>query len=189
MKLAVLCESSADEAALRILVDGILGQPTQAVALDQFRTRRGWTSVRADLPTVLRQVHYHTDADGLAVVLDSDRSPPHDVAHEAPNKSDPHCRLCSLKAITVRTQSQLRPVANRSPVKVAIGMAVPTVEAWFRCGVDPQVTEAAWKVALASVLVRRPPAEASRLRYGRPAASARHAADDGGGDPFVRHVG
>ena len=29
-------------------------------------------------------------------------------------------------------------------------MAVPSLEAWFRCGVDSQVSEAAWIVALRS---------------------------------------
>jgi hypothetical protein len=36
MKLAVLSESPADEAAIRILANGIIGQETEAVELDMF---------------------------------------------------------------------------------------------------------------------------------------------------------
>ena len=34
--------------------------------------------------------------------------------------------------------------------KVAVGIAVPAVEAWYRCGLDPHVTEAAWIASLPS---------------------------------------
>jgi hypothetical protein len=29
-------------------------------------------------------------------------------------------------------------------LKIAIGLAVPAIEAWLLCGVDPHITEAAW---------------------------------------------
>jgi hypothetical protein len=29
-------------------------------------------------------------------------------------------------------------------LKIALGIAVPTIEAWLLCGVNPRVTEAAW---------------------------------------------
>jgi hypothetical protein len=35
-------------------------------------------------------------------------------------------------------------------LKVAIGTAVPAIEAWYRCGIDPQVSEAAWSRGLQS---------------------------------------
>jgi hypothetical protein len=35
-------------------------------------------------------------------------------------------------------------MAGRTPLRVAIGLAVPAIEAWYRCGLDPQVTEAGW---------------------------------------------
>jgi len=44
----------------------------------------------------------------------------------------------------------LRPVPGRTSINVAIGLAVPTLEAWFRCGLDPHVTEAVWVQALQS---------------------------------------
>ncbi|MGH7990447.1 MAG: hypothetical protein ACREDS_09705, partial [Limisphaerales bacterium] len=33
---------------------------------------------------------------------------------------------------------------HQAPLKIALGLAVPTVEAWLLSGVDPHVTEAAW---------------------------------------------
>ena len=71
MKVAILCESPSDEAAIRILVDGILGIRTErAKALEA----RGWPSVRDILPIVIRQLYYHTDAEALIVIGDSDDS-------------------------------------------------------------------------------------------------------------------
>jgi hypothetical protein len=148
MKLAVLSESSADEAAVRVLMEGILGQPTEPIALQQFATRRGWTSVRAVLPLVLKHLYFQTDADALAVVLDSDLSPLHEEAHELPGAADPKCRLCGLIDATRQTLGRLPPIQGRPSLRVAAGMAVPTLEAWLRCGLDAQVSEAAWRVFL-----------------------------------------
>lgn len=47
-------------------------------------------------------------------------------------------------------KQQLRPVPGREPLRIAIGLAVPCIEAWYRVGVDPHVTEAAWILALQS---------------------------------------
>jgi len=30
------------------------------------------------------------------------------------------------------------------PLKIALGLAVPAIEAWLLCGVEPHVSEAAW---------------------------------------------
>src|SRR5262249_12372952 len=40
---------------------------------------------------------------------------------------------------------QLKPRQVRSQLKVAIGIAVPAIEAWYLAGRDRQVGEAAWK--------------------------------------------
>jgi hypothetical protein len=53
MKVAVLSESPADEAAIRIMVDRLLGQETHPVALPPLRSR-GWPSVREILPSVYK---------------------------------------------------------------------------------------------------------------------------------------
>lgn len=80
MKLVVLSESPEDEAAVRILVDGILGIETDHVA-PPFLRARGWSPLLGVLPTVLRQLHDRTDADAMVVIVDSDDSTPHQLVH------------------------------------------------------------------------------------------------------------
>jgi hypothetical protein len=82
MRLAVFSESPADEAALRILTDGLLGQPTEPADLPALGTR-GWPSVRQLLPAVMMNLHYGFHADELVLVVDSDLSPVHLPAHDA----------------------------------------------------------------------------------------------------------
>ncbi len=45
MKVAVLSESPADEAAIRILLDGILGRPTQSTDIPPIQTRDGLSRI------------------------------------------------------------------------------------------------------------------------------------------------
>ncbi|MCH7812662.1 MAG: hypothetical protein IID40_01450 [Planctomycetes bacterium] len=149
MKLAVLSESPADEAALRILVDAVLGQPTEAVAPPALRSR-GWPSVRNILPAVIKHLYYQTDADGLVVVVDSNGTLPHDESHSAENDSEKKCRLCQLQRSADRVRRDLRPVATRGDLGVFVGLACPAVEAWYRCGLDPEANEAAWRRTLES---------------------------------------
>lgn len=149
MRVAILSESSADEAAIRILVGGILGEPTHPISPPSLRSR-GWPSVRQVLPTVLKHLHYHTDAEGLILVVDSNHSPVHQSAHDETGGANPQCRLCQLREIVGRVLTHLTPVPNRPPIRTAVGLAVPAIEAWYRCGVDPHVTEAAWVLALQS---------------------------------------
>ena len=142
MKLAILSESPADEAALRVLVEYVLGAPFARV---QASLRaRGWPSVEQVLPSVLRHLHFNTDADGLVVVVDSDDSPVHTVEHEAPQYFHPLCRICRLRAVFRRTLKNLPPAHGRARVLRAVGLAVPAIEAWYLCGRDNSVTEAAW---------------------------------------------
>ncbi len=150
MKLAVYSESAADEAAIRILVEGVVGRPSVPIALNQFGTRRGWTSVLRVFPTVLKHLHYGTDAEALVTVLDSDRSPIHVPAHEQAEGEDKNCRLCILSRQARQTLRQLRPVPGRVALRVGIGLAVPCIEAWLLCGRDAHVTEAAWMQGLLS---------------------------------------
>lgn len=149
MKLALLSESPADEAALRVLVGAVLGPFT--VVPPSLRAR-GWPSVEQVLPPILRHLHFRTDADGLVVVVDSDDSVVHDEAHEAPGYHHAGCRLCRLRAVFRRTLRNLprrsAPAGGREPgggrVLRAAGLAVPAIEAWLLCGRDETVTEAAW---------------------------------------------
>ncbi|MCI0489191.1 MAG: hypothetical protein L0229_21580 [Blastocatellia bacterium] len=142
MKVAILSESPADEAAIRILVDGILGRQTELINLPMLRTRN-WVSVFQILPAVLYHLHYETDAEALVVVVDSDNTAVHTPSHDQPDGAEEECRLCRLRGKVFQFQKRFTPAAGRAQIKTAIGLAVPAIEAWFRCGVDPQITEAA----------------------------------------------
>jgi len=143
MKIAVVSESPSDEAAIKILVDAIVGHETELVSGARLRPH-GWPNVLSLLPAIITALHYRAEADGLAVVVDSDDSPLHDTAHEQEAENYRDCRLCQLRTSTALSFSRLSAVANRAPLKTAIGIAVPAVEAWYRCGMDPHVMEATW---------------------------------------------
>jgi hypothetical protein len=40
--------------------------------------------------------------------------------------------------------SRLSAISGRRPLQVAVGLAVPAIEAWYAVGLDARVTEAAW---------------------------------------------
>ena len=145
MKVAVLSESPADEAAILIFIDGILERETQKVLLPPLRARAGgWPGVRNILPVVLLYLQYQTDADALAVITDSDDSPIHQSSHDEAGREDMECRLCQLRSIVAQTKNRLRPRSSGEIIKTAIGLAVPAIEAWYRCGVDQHLNEATW---------------------------------------------
>jgi len=142
MKLAILSESPADEAALRVLIEGVLGEPVQLV---QAALRaRGWPSVAQVMPAIIRHLHFNTDAVGLAVVVDADDSVVHTEAHNAPGYFHPHCRLCQLRAVFRQTVKKLPPAHGRTRMLRGVGVAVPAIEGWYLCGRDERVTEAVW---------------------------------------------
>jgi hypothetical protein len=140
MKLVVISESPEDEAAIRILVDGILGIHTDHI-VPPFRAN-GWSQLLHVLPAVLRNLHYHTDADSLAVIVDSDNSAPHRKSHVTEIGMSEGCRLCNLRWLADQVLNDLTPVPNRAPLKTAFGLAVPALEAWLLCGIDPHAVEA-----------------------------------------------
>lgn len=142
MNVAILSESPADEAAIRVLVEGVLGEPLQQT---QAGLRaRGWPNVVQVLPAVIRHLHFNTSADGLVVVVDADDSVVHTAEHEVPNYHHPLCRMCQVRAVFRRTTKKLPPAHGRTRVLRGIGVAVPAIEAWYLCGRDDSVSEAAW---------------------------------------------
>lgn len=155
MKVAYLAESPADQAALTILTESILSRKTVLVEHGGLRSR-GWNSVVHVLPVVLKELHYHSDAEGLVLILDSNGSPPHLPEHELPGRSESKCRLCQLRGIASQVMAQMRPRAHQPALKFAFGIAVPTIEAWLLCGVDSRVTEAAWANGLKDPRGRMP---------------------------------
>jgi hypothetical protein len=142
MKVAILSESPADEAAVRVLVEGILG--TSVHQVQAGLRARGWPNVAQILPAIIRHLHFNTSAEGLVVVVDSDDSVVHTTAHEAPNYYHPLCRMCQLRGVFRRTVKNLPPAHGRTRVLRCVGVAVPAVEAWYLCGRDESVNEAAW---------------------------------------------
>jgi len=145
MKLAVFSESEADEAAVRILVDGLLGRETTRPAMPPRRSR-GVDSVFATLPVVIKHLHYQTDCDALAVVVDSN-SKPVLIEGGTPDDWHPDSRLQRLSDVVRRALDELKPTSHRdqgAALKVAYGLAVPAVEAWYRLAESSEVSEAAW---------------------------------------------
>jgi len=141
MRVAYFAESPADQAALTIFTEAILGRETKLVSHAGLR-RRGWNSVLTVLPAVLRELHYHSDAEGLVLILDSNGSTPHLSEHES--VPEPNCRLCKLRGIADEALTKVRPRMHLPRLKIALGLAVPAMEAWLLCDVDSHVTEAAW---------------------------------------------
>ena len=127
MKVALLSESPADEAVLRVLVDAILGEPAQ-VAPAGYRAR-GWPNVLQVLPAVIRHLHFNTDVDSLVVTCDSDDTPVHTAAHDAPQYYHPHCRMCQLRAAFRQTSKRFPAAHGRLKVRRVVGVAVPALEA------------------------------------------------------------
>lgn len=146
MKVALLSESPADEAALRVLVAAVLKETPHFVA-PGFRAR-GWPNVAQLLPLVLRHLHFNTDTDVLVVVVDSDDSVVHTPNHDVPGYFHPHCRMCRLRAVYRQTTKKLPRAHGRDRVIRAVGVAVPAIEAWYLCGRDNSVTEAMWIAGL-----------------------------------------
>ncbi|HLP02012.1 MAG TPA: hypothetical protein VK163_08300 [Opitutaceae bacterium] len=142
MKVALLSESPADEAALRLIAEGVLGEPVELIQ-PPLRAR-GWPSVAQVLPVVLRHLHFRTDADGIVVTVDADDTVVHTVEHERPGYFHPGCRLCELRAIVRQTLKHLPPAQGRARLHSAVGLAVPAVEAWYLSGRDDSVGEEAW---------------------------------------------
>src|ERR1700753_2129463 len=102
MKVVVLSESSSDEAAIRIFVNGILGKETQDVPGLPLRSR-GWPYVLRVLPTVIKFLYYRTDAEALVVIADSDDSPIHQSSHGQAGGEEPRWRLCQLRRVFKET--------------------------------------------------------------------------------------
>lgn len=141
LRLAILSESPADETAISVLIEGVLGGPFARVGAG-FRAR-GWPNVAQVLPAVLRHLHFRTNADGLVVVVDCDDAVVHTDDHDRPGYFHPRCRMCELRMVFRRTLKRFPPAQGRERVLRGIGIAVPAVEAWYLAGNDA-VSEFAW---------------------------------------------
>lgn len=147
MKIAAVSESPADEAAIQILCAGILDCP-----IDWNSTsfhRGGCDQLLRLLPVIIKQHYFNGDTDGLVVVLDSDKTPVPGIVSDKTSET----RLDKVWEIIHDTQKALSPLSQvpqrERPLLFGVGLAVPSMEAWLRCGIDPQVSEARWITALA----------------------------------------
>lgn len=152
-------ESIADQAALAVFTEGILGETLEPMDMDLAAT--GVTDVLGTLSTVIRAIHFNSSAEALVVVLDGDDTELHELAHEAPGGASLRCRLCELRKIVLNTRSRLKPRPGKSELKIALGLAIPAIEAWYLVGNNHQVGEAAWRVGQAN---RKPPFTRPKLK-------------------------
>jgi hypothetical protein len=164
MKLALLSESPADEAAIAVLVEAVLGHTFTRV--QPSLRARGWPSVAQVLPSIVRHLHFNTDTDGLIVVVDSDDSVVHTAEHDAPQYYHPLCRMCQLRAIFRQSTKKLPASHGRERVLRGIGVAVPAVEAWYLCGRDETVSETAWLAGQAASVAPYTRRELKARTYG-----------------------
>ena len=52
--------------------------------------------------------------------------------------------MCQIRAVFRQTAKKLPKAHGRERVLRGVGIAVPAIEAWYLCGREPSVTEAAW---------------------------------------------
>jgi hypothetical protein len=158
MKIGFYGESPADQAAMAVFTEGILGEPPEPINMDL--EAHGVASVFSALDGVFRGVHYNSDAEGLVVVVDSDDTVLHETAHDKPGGGE-RCRLCKARKIIAQARRQVKARRHIPELRVAIGLAVPAIEAWYLVGKEHQVGEAAWRVGLEA---NRPPFTRRRLK-------------------------
>ena len=164
MKIGYYCESPADQAALAVFTEGILGEPPEPISMDlEAHSVPGFFSA---LDGVFRGVHYNSDGEGLIVVVDCDDSEIHDAAHNQPGGGGERCRLCQARKIITLARRQLKPRQGRPELKVAIGVAVPAIEAWYLVGKNHQAGEAAWIAGLAAGQLPFTRSQLKQLVYG-----------------------
>ncbi len=146
MKIGFYCESPADQAAMAVFAEGILGKPPESINMGL--DAHGVPGFFSALDGVYRGLHYNSDAEGLIVVVDCDTTELHDASHDALAGGGGKCRLCKARNIIAKARQQLKPRQGRPELKVAFGLTVPTIEAWYLTGKNHEVGEAAWKVGL-----------------------------------------
>src|SRR5216684_346979 len=104
MKIGYYCESPADQAAMAIFTEGILGEQPEPINMDlEAHSVPGFFSA---LDGVFREVHYNSDAEGLILVVDCDDKELHGSAHDQPEGGGERCRLCQARKIIARARKQ-----------------------------------------------------------------------------------
>jgi hypothetical protein len=135
MRIVVLAESPADQAAIAIFAGAILNTSVECV---DIRPRAGgFAAVLAAIRPTLLSLIYRRTADALIVAVDSNGSP---IEEDCPGG-----RIATLRDIIDRTKSRVAPGEDVNRVRTALAVAAPSLEAWLRFGLDNQCSEAAWR--------------------------------------------
>jgi hypothetical protein len=172
MKVAVLSESSADEAAILRLAAAILGRTLDTIT-PKVR-HRGWPNVQQVLPNILCELFYATDAQGVIVVIDADTSPIHRDDHDSSDLANADCRICQLQRAAAAAMARWRKRPCDLRLRLALGLATPALEAWLLCGSDPSVSEASWNNARQQGTFPYTTANLKRAVYGTDRPSIDH---------------
>lgn len=144
MKIGIVRESEVDEAAIRIFVESIAG--TSVEILQSVRPRAGGFGSALDvIKAEYLRLHYHPDADGLVIIIDSDDTPLHVATTPLNSVCDPRCRLCLINQKIAQASARLAARPDGRLLPVAVGMAVPALEAWLLCGRDPHAAESNYR--------------------------------------------
>ena len=154
MQVAIFSEGDADEAALRVLADSLLGIQTTPTTVP-YRAR-GWPAVADQLPVVIRSTYFRTDAVGLVVVVDGNGS--------SLDTASPRNRLRLLREIVEQCAPSGR--TDRASLKIAVGVAYPCIEAWWLASRHPGLTESAWEKRTEPTNLPIRKQELKRLLYG-----------------------
>lgn len=174
MKAAVLSESDADEAVLKVLVESCVGRPIEWH--DAIRMRhRGVDAALNVLAPAIKGLHYrHTDVRLLVVTVDSDNTAVPTPAHDADRAQAGDCRLCQIQTSVNRIQNDLRPIPRPMPLDIAVGLAVPSLEAWLLHG-RAERSELAWSrvLATAPASAHQRKLELKQEKYGTTRSSTR----------------
>jgi hypothetical protein len=145
LRLALLTEAGTDDVVAQTIVQFLSGRPTEIVT-PLIAPARGWPAVRDQVPGFVKGAYYHTDADAIVVLVDSDLSTPHSAEHDTVGAVR-GCRLCELRTMVRETLSGVSPVTGRAMPRTAVGVAVPAIEAWLLAGLDSRASEASWAQA------------------------------------------
>lgn len=172
MRVAILSEGASDAAALRLLVDAVLGFATEPLAGSEPR-HAGWPEIKRSLAAAFESMADSPGPVGLVVVADLDDS------LVFPMEADPRLkmlRLRELRQVVSRHEASCLD-AGITPPHAAVGLAAVAFEALLRAGL-PDAEDEGHYLALApherSSTQRR---ALKSLKYGTTDTSSRKAAD------------
>lgn len=140
MKVLIAGESECDELALRLLMDAVVGKATTSPSSPTLRMRkRGLAGLLGSLKGIIHYAAWNTDAEALAVVIDSDMARLHDDTQGLPCS----CRRCELESVIRDVGHAIKSRAR--PLWVGVAVAVPQLEAWLLAHKSNEVGEAEWQ--------------------------------------------